>query len=691
MAELYDAATDAWTDVPEPLYPIPGRAKPALIAPGRLLFLSPPEYNGDRLCHSQIFDDVDLSWLDAGVPGAGCAPSLLVLLNGDVIAPAPLEQFNVWRHDNQTWDIVEMKGFECDGGMYFPDRESWGLLGDGRIFFPSGTGCRNNPSYIWDFTTNTLTSVGVPPNGTWGRFAPLGLTLPDGRVAFGSMRASGSSKGARFHVFDPDDNSWASSPVAPSQSDPSWWNGLDVEQSPIALADGRILVIGPPCRYGDFGAAYDAAGNAWTEITPMGVEGCFYAVAPLDRDHIVVVGGAQGGGSACDEMIPLDVVEIYDVSTDTWRGEAPRPKLASIRNHASHAHDHAAVLSDGRVLVMGGILEGGHSDTYDPDADVWLMNSDQGDRFNVHFATELSNGLMVAIGENVGRLFDPQTSTWYGGPPSGQAATLLTSGHVFAIQDGIGGAEWDPAGGRPGTYEGATNFSEPMLEELQRVSAAALVDGRALVLGQSIEDGEGEGEPRAEYFTPGGGQYNGSAGAFSAAPAPPLNLLAVAPVQLPGGAIATVGRDPEDDSIHLMTFALGTWIVSAPVPGERGAWYHPPGLQLESALAVLGDGRLFFASHPKTPPPAGALGSPQKSPHYLYDPLRDGWTTTSDMRVARERFAVAALPNGSVLVSGGLETLCLPGGWNSRWLRTSELFDPDSDSWTTSGEKETPE
>jgi hypothetical protein len=63
----------------------------------------------------------------------------------------------------------------------------------------------------------------------------------------------------------------------------------------------------------------------------------------------------------------------------------------------------------------------------------------------------------------------------------------------------------------------------------------------------------------------------------------------------------------------------------------------------------------------------------------LYDPATNAWTATGSMNVARQDPVAALLPNGNVLVAGGVP----PGGGTA--LTSAELYDPTTGAWKVTG------
>jgi N-acetylneuraminic acid mutarotase len=99
----------------------------------------------------------------------------------------------------------------------------------------------------------------------------------------------------------------------------------------------------------------------------------------------------------------------------------------------------------------------------------------------------------------------------------------------------------------------------------------------------------------------------------------------------------------------------------------------------DATATLLPDGQVLVAG--------GMHGNRQVTDAELYDPATGTWSATGPMNVARSGQTATLLPDGDVLVAGGG---CNPGAYCDAGsfldtLRTAELYDPASGTWTLTG------
>ena len=228
------------------------------------------------------------------------------------------------------------------------------------------------------------------------------------------------------------------------------------------LPDGRVLYIGG--FYWDGEVAVAAPAEVWDPATetliPAGELGrarVAHTSTLLPSGRVLVVGGERlgehGGGGP-----ELPSAELWDPATASF---SPAGSLADPRyNHT------ATLLSDGRVLVVGGRLDG------------------EGELEDGSFGCCVAHALTTA------EVWDPATESFsatgsLAGGRISHTATHLPDGRVLVAggggDDPSGIEIWDPT-------TGAFEPSTPLSEARARHTVTLLPDGRLLVIG-----GWGEG------------------------------------------------------------------------------------------------------------------------------------------------------------------------------------------------------
>jgi hypothetical protein len=112
--------------------------------------------------------------------------------------------------------------------------------------------------------------------------------------------------------------------------------------------------------------------------------------------------------------------------------------------------------------------------------------------------------------------------------------------------------------------------------------------------------------------------------------------------------------------------ASRNWTTTGSLAGPRS--YH--------TATLLPNGKVLVAG--------GLFGFNGVASAELYDPASGTWTPTGSLNTRRRSHTATLLPNGKVLVAGGFvdEPGTILGGFT---IRTVELYDPATGSWTSTG------
>jgi Galactose oxidase, central domain/Kelch motif len=194
-------------------------------------------------------------------------------------------------------------------------------------------------------------------------------------------------------------------------------------------------------------------------------------------------------------------------------------------------------------------------------------------------------------------------------------------------------------------------------------SAMLLLDGHVLVV-------DGGGVESAELYDPATGRWFATGGIEGGRSHHTATLLLDGSVLVAGGS-GPLGLPVA--SAELYDPATGQWSATGSMAEGRA----------RHTATLLGDGRVLVVGGSYDPDGDSGLASAE-----LYDPESGTWTATRSMTTGRSGQTATLLPDGSVLVAGGIGAFVNP--MDPRSLASAETYDPITGRWTVAGTLSTP-
>lgn len=349
------------------------------------------------------------------------------------------------------------------------------------------------------------------PELAFPRFSHKAFLLNDGRVFVTDGLARAAADNPNLYIpiaipqtYDFETALWSlEGPASELQRQlQEKWN---IHHSSVMLSDGRILrhrlqIDELWTEFVNEIDVFDPSSNSWTPLPKPPTQRIGPDMVLLDDGRVLVVGGQDVPPSSLQEgILPfVGTSEIFNPETSEWGHAATmdQPLFGQV----------AVLLSDGRVLVVGGdMLDGtltgsARAEIYDPATDTWTPTEDMSIQRGRPNAITLADGRVLVTGHNLldfrattGKvdIYDPDAGTWTAAdelsqPSDGHSLTLLPDGRVLA------------AGGenpvvRGSNYYSTTEIFDPstnswspgpeLSEPRTNHSATLLPDGRVLLIG----------------------------------------------------------------------------------------------------------------------------------------------------------------------------------------------------------------
>ncbi len=254
-------------------------------------------------------------------------------------------------------------------------------------------------------------------------------------LAVGGTQGLSSSAFNSVEVFHPSTGAWKSTG---SLLTGRWGHTL------ATLPDGRVLVAGGynfsvPTRYVLSTESYDPGTETWSSAGVLAEPRFRHSMTVLASGSVLVVGGEAGGTTTGDPARTLASAELFDPATNTW---------SVVGSLATARRSHAAVLlSDGRVLVAGGVKSNSFlssAELFDPATKTWSpAGSMTTARADATAVLRPSTGQVLLVGGATpssalatSEAYEPSSNSWTTGPTLlegrfGHTATVLIDGSIL--------------------------------------------------------------------------------------------------------------------------------------------------------------------------------------------------------------------------------------------------------------------
>ncbi len=447
-----------------------------------------------------------------------------------------------------------------------------------------------------------------------------------------------------------------------------------VQHTATLLPNGKLLVAGGSSDGTDAGATnnaflYDPKTGEWTETGAMKFARKGHFAVLLQSGKVLVAGGKSGASF-------LTSAELYDPVSGVWAqtGSLTKARHRTAATLLSYASSGGGNSRNGFVLAIGGESDGnsilGTSEVFDPANGVWKATATNLTRPRLaHSVTLLSNGEVLVAG-GFAAANEPMTTVEIYDPLTDKwrlTRSLTTARYGHSATLLTSGKVLVVGGIGAGGAALNTAESFDAPNHTWTADPGKLATARAFHSASLL--------PNGSLFVAGG--FFGSQGQATAK----AELYSPASSQW-----TSAGSFGEARGFHTATILANAMVVmiggapALPLTSALssveihdpavGKWLtqsaSPNTLRYDHTATLLTNGKVLIAGGRDS---TGALRSAE-----IYDPATDTWTPTADMNIARGDHTATLLRNGKVLVTGGSSS--------SGTLDTAEVYDPSTSAWT---------
>jgi len=619
-----------------------------LLQNGKVLVAGGGGANGTS---AELYDPASGTWTVTGSLNRGRSyHTATLLLDGKVLVAGGGASAELYDPASGTWTVT---GSLTGSRLH----HTAALLPNGKVLVAGGS---NSDGYL------ASAEVYDPATQTWTATASLSVRrightmtlLPNGKVLVaGGYHDLDQTYLASCELYDPSKGTWASTGSLVSGRE---------HHTATLLPDGKVLMAGGEVDFNYLASAqlYDPATGQWTNTGSLKAARDEHTATLLPDGKVLVIGGS--GSSA-----PVGC-ELYDPSTQMW--------TTTDSTAIARSGHTVTLLPNGKVLVAGGVGSENNTFTiqssaelYDPSDGAWLGTGTTAVARALHTATLLRSGeVLVAGGKDssttlaFAELYNPSSSTWtntstLNGARSRHTATLLPSGKVL-VAGGVTGTALATAelyDRSNATWTNTGNLNTSRYEH----TATLLPNGKVLVTGGTRVGGFPSGTiyiATAELYDPGSGTW-----AFTGSMATGRHNHTA--TLLPNGKVLVAGGSNGNNFLatcELYDPSTGAWSATGSMANPREL--HTATLLPREQVLVAGGSNDGNAQ-------GVVLASVE-----IYNPSTGAWVTVPSLNTARVGHSATLLPDGRVLVDGGL-------GDGGTYPAGSELYDPAIVKWTPTG------